>query len=253
MKATPLILVLLLVTSCANQTRIHIFNEGFDSAAVSDLANLLAENGFDARPNELPVPASIPRHTVIFPALVQDFALVESIEAILIEAGYDKPRLIRQSEANHFFSTANIGIYLINPDAEFDPVANINDPYSLENEGSRGADEGIALTYNYFSECPRGSEAQSELNLYPGGTAIVEEFSWDEGREEEISTLHEAEWSVENSMLSVNLFSAGELQFSITEHKGSNWQGSYEGLTLVAIDSTADFEFCNYTHLRYVN
>ena len=237
--------ILGLLTACTSQTQVHIFTVEIEEPEINQLSNLLEEKGFDVRPNSLPVPTRITRHTVIFPAIVQDFSIVELIESTMDYAGYPDARLILESEANHFFSTNNIGIYLINPNFDYVSENSGVDPYSL------GGKDDNRLTYNYFSECPGASEAQSELNLYPSGTAILEEFVWAEDTRQEVSYIHDGDWLADSSSVKIDIFGKGELRFSIEEHSGTNWFGPYEGITLVNQHSTMDIERCNYTHLKY--
>lgn len=218
-----------------------------EDSEITRLSNLLEEAGFDARPNKLPVPASVMRHTVIFPAIVQDFSTIELVESVMENAGYAEPRLVLESEANHHYSTDNIGVYLVNPNFEGTAASLIEDPYALGSEGAH------PLSYNYFSECPDGSEAQSELNLYPSGVAILEEFIWDEESNREENVLHDGEWEADSTTVAVAIFGEGELLFSIKEHTGSDWFGPYEALTLVNQGSTMDIEHCDYTYLDHLN
>lgn len=239
-------LILVLLVGCATQTQIHIFSLGVEDNKIAQLVSLLEEGGFDVRPNSLPVPPNIVSHTVIFPAIVQDFAMVELIESAMTEAGYPKTQLVLESQSNHSYSTDNIGIYLVNPDFEGTYASLVGDPYSL------GDDEDASLTYNYFSECPKGSEAQSELNLYPSGVALLEEFIWDEGGNQEINKVYDGEWVSNSTHVEIDFFENGELNLSITEHTGSNHFGPFEALTLVAQDSTMKIERCDYTYLDYL-
>lgn len=242
----PIYLFLAILAGCASQPRVHIFSLGVDASEVARLTQLLEEAGFDARPNTLPVPPNVVRHTVIFPALVQDFAMVELVESTMTTAGYDRPRLVLESESNHYYSTDNIGVYLVNPDFEGTAASLVADPYLL------GGDEANSLSYNYFSECPDDSEAQSELNLYPSGVAILEEFVWDDKSNTEVNVLHDGEWSADSNTVQVSIFEEGELLYSIKEHTGSDWYGPYEALTLVHEHSTMDIEGCNYTYLDHL-
>lgn len=247
MTKLPIILVLGLLAGCASHTRIHVFSLGVEDSEIAHLSDLLEDAGFDVQPNSLPVPPGFIRHTVIFPAIVQDFATVELIESTMAQAGYPNARLILESEANHSYSTENIGVYLVNPDFEGTAASLIKDPYSL------GDEDASSLTYNYFSECPEGSETQSELNLYPQGVAILEEFIWDDANDKEISVIHDGEWATNSSSVMIDLFDNGELRFSIKEHTGSDWFGPYKALTLVNQYSTMDIERCDYTHLDHLD
>ncbi len=240
-------IVFLLLIGCTTQTEVHIFSLGIGDEEILLLSSLLEDSGFSARPNTLPVPPSVVRHTVIFPALVQDFATIELVEAAMQQAGYPNARLIRETQANHSYSTNNIGVYLVNREYRHIQAAAIEDPFAL------GGASATALTYNYFSECAQGSESQSELNLYPGGVALLEEFVWDEANNEELSIVHEGEWSSDSSTVDVRLFGNGEIAFSIKEHTGSDWFGPFEATTLVSIGSTLEFESCDYTHLRHLD
>lgn len=240
-----LVLILGFLTSCASRTQIHVFSLGMEANEISQLASLLEEDGFDVRPNSLLVPPNIVRHTIVFPAIVQDFATVELIESIMAKAGYPRTRLILEEESNHYYSTNNIGIYLVNPDFDKSYASLVDDPYSL------GGDEATPLTYNYFSECPKGSEAQSELNLYPSGVALLEEFIWDEEKNQEMNQIHEGEWSTDSRSVRINFFDKGELNLSIEDHSGTNHFGPFKGLTLAVQNSTLDIERCNYTYLDY--
>lgn len=242
-----LLLIVLFISGCASPTQVHIFSMGVDQGQIEYLGKLLEEKGYNVIPNELPVPASITRDTVIFPAIVQNFATVQLVESAMHDAGFRKVRLIRETEANHSYSTNNIGVYLVNPDSNASVASTIEDPYSLG--GSKATD----FTFNYFSECSEGSIAQSELNLYPGGTAILEEFIWNENEGQEIVVTHDGEWSSEFNTVRVNYFDEGEQHFSISKHEGSNRFGPYEGITLVSTFSSIGIESCNYTHLRYLD
>lgn len=239
--------ILLLFASCASQPQVHIFSLGVGDAQVAHLSSLLEDVGFNAQPNTLPVPPSVLRHTVIFPAIVPNFAIVELIESTLETAGYPRPRLVLETDANHYYSSDNIGVYLVDPDFEGTAADLLADPYAL------GGEDATPLSYNYFSECPKGSEAQSELNLYPSGMAILEEFVWDEKSQEEISVLHDGEWESDSAEVRLSLFRQGELRFSITEHTGSDWFGPFEALTLVSQSSTMDIERCNYTYKNHTD
>lgn len=238
-------LSILLLAGCASQTQVHIFSLGVEEGKVEQLGNLLNEAGFSAQPNSLPVPGRIRRHTVIFPAIVQDFATIELVESVMETAGYPEAQLILETEANHYYSTNNIGVYLISPDFAGSAASLIADPYAL------GGADATPLTYNYYSECPDGSEAQSELNLYPSGVALLEEFVWDDDDNREISIVHDGEWESDSSTVEVNIFDGGQLLFGIEEHTGSNWFGPYQGLTLRNQHTTMDIEHCDYTHLEY--
>lgn len=242
-----LVCYLLLLAGCTSQPKIHIFSLAVEESDISELSNLLDEAGFDARRTDLPVPPSVMRHTVIFPAIVQDFSTVELIETVLETAGFSQPRLVLESEANHYYSTDNIGVYLVNPDFEGSAASLLADPYALGDQDSN------SLSFNYFSECPDGSEAQSELNLYPSGVAILEEFVWDEETNREVNILHDGEWESDSATVAVSIFGEGELHFLIKEHTGSDWYGPYEALTLVSQNSTMDIEPCDYTHLDHLD
>lgn len=232
-----------LLIGCASEPRIHIFSLGIEESEVVQLSRMLDQAGFDARVNALPVPSHLFKHTVIFPAIVEDFTNIELVESTLEKAGYANPRLILESESNHHYSTDNIGVYLINPDFEGTAASLLADPYAL------GKEESNSLSYNYFSECPKGSEAQSELNLYPSNVAILEEFIWDEESNDEKSILHDGEWSADSQTVEISLFKQGELRFAINRHSGSDWFGPFEGLTLVNEYSTVNIESCDYTYL----
>lgn len=239
-------LILVLSVGCASRTQVHIFSRGVEDNKIIQLSNLLEEKGFDARPNLLPVPANFFRHTVIFPAIVQDFAMVELIESAMDEAGYPRANLVLEQQSNHSYSTDNIGIYLVNPDFEGSYASLVGDPYSL------GDGEAAPFTYNYFSECPKGSEAQSELNLYPSGVAILEQFIWDEADNQERNIVYDGEWASNPPLVEIDFFDEGILNLSIKEHTGSNHFGPFEALTLVAQDSTMKIERCDYTYLDYL-
>lgn len=235
------------VSGCASPTKVHIFSVGINQKQIESLSNLLEVKGYKVIPNQLPVPASIVRDTVIFPAIVKDFATVQIVESAMHDAGFRDIRLIRESEANHSYSTNNIGVYLINPASKSPLDSIIEDPYSL------GGSEGTELTYNYFSECPEGSIAQSELNLYPGGAAILEEFIWDERKGQEKVVSHDGEWLSDSRSVRVDYYEEGEQHFSISNHEGSNRFGPFKGLTLINIFSSISVESCNYTHLHYLD
>ena len=238
-------LSVLLLAGCASQTQVHIFSLGIEDSEIVYLSSLLTEEGFDVQPNALPVPDRIFRHTVIFPAIVQDFAMVEMVESAMERAGYPNAQLILETEANHYYSTDNIGVYLVNSDFEGTAASLIENPYAL------GGTDATPLTYNYFSECPDGSEAQSELNLYPSGVVLLEEFVWDDEDNREVSVVHDGEWKSDSSSVEIHIFDGGELRFSIEERRGSNWFGPYEGLTLKNQHTTMDITHCDYTHLEY--
>lgn len=242
-----IIIVFLLLVGCTSQTEVHIFSLGIDDEQILRLSGLLEDSGFSARPNTLPVPPSVVRHTVIFPALVQDFAIIELVEAAMQQAGYPNANLIRETQANHSYSTNNIGVYLVNREFRHSQAAAIEDPFAL------GGANATPLTFNYFSECAKGSESQSELNLYPGGVALLEEFVWDETNNEELSIVHEGEWRSDSSTVDVTLFGNGEIAFFIKEHTGSDWLGPFEATTLVSTSSTLNFESCDYTHLKHLD
>ncbi len=232
----------LLLIGCSAQPAVHIFSLGVKAEDVEALSSQLKEAGFDARPNSLPVPTSLIEHTIVLPAIVQDFATIELIESTLESAGYPDPRLIVESESNHYYSTDNIGVYLINPDFEGTAADLIAAPYAL------GDEESNPLSYNYFSECPEGSEAQSELNLFPSGVAILEEFVWNETTNTEESMIHDGEWVADASTVEISLFGEGQLLYSITQHEGADFFGPYKALTLVHEQSTMNIEACNYTY-----
>lgn len=244
-KSFALVLIVGIITSCASRTQVHVFSAGVDQQDVIQLSLLLEEQGFDARPNALPVPPNIAKHTVIFPAIVQDFATVELVESTMEAAGYSRARLVLEEEENHSYSTDNIGIYLVSPDYVYSAIDEVGDPYAL------GGDDATSLTYNYFSECPEKSEAQSELSLFPSGVALIEEFRWDENSGTEVNVIHDGQWRLEASIIQVDMFEKGELRFSLNEHTGTNWNGPFEALTLMNEFSSFDDEPCNYTHLSY--
>ncbi|GAB5540229.1 MAG: hypothetical protein Salg2KO_23320 [Salibacteraceae bacterium] len=235
-----------MLIGCSSQPSVHIFSLGIEEKDVESLSTRLEEAGFNAKPNSLPVPPSLYKHTVIFPAIVQDFATIELIESTMASAGYPDPRLVLESELNHYYSTDNIGVYLVNPDFEGTAADLVSDPYAL------GDEESNPLSYNYFSECPDNSEAQSELNLFPSGVAILEEFVWDETTNTEESVIHDGEWVSDSSTVEVSIFGKGQLFYSIMEHKGSDFFGPYEALTLVHKQGTMDIEACNYTYLDHL-
>lgn len=238
-------LSLLLLVGCASRTQVHIFSLGMDTREIEHLSSLLAEEGFDVRPNSLPVPGGFFRHAVIFPAITQNFSMVEQVKSAMGKAGYSNAQMILETEANHYYSTNNIGVYLINPDFKGSAASLIQHPLAL------GGADATPLTFNYFSECPEGSEAQSELNLYPSGVAILEEFIWHDEDNREISVMHDGEWKSDSSSVEIDIFGSGELRFSIEEHIGSNWFGPYKGLTLKNQLNTMDIEQCDYTHLEH--
>ncbi|NKB33661.1 MAG: hypothetical protein GKR91_11240 [Pseudomonadales bacterium] len=243
-KLTTFLFVLLL-SGCVSRTQVHIFSLGVEDEEISRLSSLFNDEGFEARPNELPVPGSIFRHTVIFPAIVQDFAIVELVESAMERAGYLNSQLILETEANHYYSTDNIGVYLVNPDFKGSDTSLVANPYLL------GGEDSTPLTYNYYSECPEGSEAQSELNLYPAGVVLLEEFIWSDEDNREVSVVHDGEWESDSSSVEISIFEGGELRFSIEEHSGSNWFGPFQGLTLKSQYSSMEIEQCDYTHLIY--
>ncbi|MDA1370278.1 MAG: hypothetical protein O2971_05905 [Proteobacteria bacterium] len=87
------------------------------------------------------------------------------------------------------------------------------------------------MTHNYFSECDE-PEAQSELNLYPGGAAILEEFVWDEDSNSEESIIYDGEWREADSLVILELFDREETRFSINPKEGENNIGAYAGVEL---------------------
>jgi len=235
----------LILNACASGPKVHIFSLGVAPEEISMLADTLESQGYDAQPNSLPVPPTMVKNTLIVPAIVQDFATIEAIESAIVSTGFDEAFLVLESDSNHSYSTNNIGIYLVNPENDYVSPTTEYDPYAL------GVEESVPLAFNYFSECAKGSQAQSELNLYPAGVAILEEFIWDEVNGVEVSKLNDGQWQAGSTTVDVEIFDAGIIQFQIHQYEGSNWLGPYEAITLVNQQSTLDSESCDYTYLRY--
>lgn len=236
-----------LVTTCTVPTQVHVFSLGVEKAQVEAFVEQLDEAGFAARAVSLPVPASINRHTIIYPAIVQDFAVVDQIESAMAQAGYPDSRLIRETEANHIYSTENIGVYLVNPD--YDPIAAADqvNPYAL------GDSDASGLSYLYYSECPQGSEAQFELSLFPSGVAVLEEFYWDEEQGRERTRLFDGEWQPVEQSLTLELFELGTTGFSISRFDGEDRYGPFEGLMLIdEAEGLAGKERCNFGYKNYL-
>ena len=240
-----LVVLLFLMTGCLSKPQVHIFTAGIEESEIEELSDLLVIEGIRVNPSSLPVPRQIRKHTIIFPALVKDFTMVELVKSTMAEAGYTDAQLIFETEGNHHYSTDNIGVYLVNPDFKRIDANRLSDPFAI------GGEDAMDLTFNYFSECPQGSEAQSELNLFPSGVVLLEEFVWDDKRNREDSIVHDGEWESDFETVYLHFFNGGELRYSIEKHSGTNRFGQFQGLTLKNSYSTMNIENCDYTYRKY--
>ncbi|PCH62341.1 MAG: hypothetical protein COC19_03030 [SAR86 cluster bacterium] len=217
-----------------------MFSAAIELDTIAALTEVLEDQGFRVTVNSLPIPASIHSPTIIFPPLVQDMSRVDTIQAAMQNAGFEQVRLIYNTQGNHFYSTENIGVYLLSADSPL-PERNLDST-------ALGGSDASKISHVYYSEC---ADSESELNLFPGGVVLLEEFVWDERNEREHSIIYDGQWQEIDAAIVLDLYDDGELYFNIVEQTGSDRYGEFKGLTLVNQLKNAELNHCNYTYLDY--
>lgn len=227
-----------LLFSCATQHELHVFNQGFTETEVEELVLLLESSGFNPQINTLPVPREIRRSSIIYPPIVQNIEDIELLQRILSDVGYGEVQLNYETVGEHYYTTENIGLYLVNPQYR-----------ETEQTPPQGQEEtGIRLSHVYYSEC---DSLEGELSLFPEGVAILEVFDWNERTNRERSQQFDGEWDNSENELAVTLFDGDALTFAIDEFRGSDSYGRFYGINLKsratqAIVGSCDFRFISY-------
>ena len=88
---------------------------------------------------------------------------------------------------------------------------NFEDPLQESDEH-----ESLELSGIYYSDC---GDLESELSLFAQGVGIVEVFEWDDRANEERSTTFDGEWTATDSIVALNLFDIGKIEFEASELK----------------------------------
>lgn len=238
MRKLPLIVAILILQACNSGPAVHVYERGYGKAQLSLVADALQGSGYNARPNPIAVPATIRRNSIIYPAIVEDFQTIESLRHTLELQGLGEFQLLHRREGGHRYSTDNIGVYLVNPEAAGATVEAGTD----ENNG------GLQLARLYYSDC---SAYEADLSLFPGGSAILQSYNIDFDDKDEEVEIHDGQWQQHNAILQIDFFDAGQIVYQIREFHGRDDYGRHYGIDLKILQNTASIENCDFRFLSY--
>lgn len=226
----------LLMASCATRHEVHIFNKGYSSEEIGEVAHTLNELGFSVRPNDLDIPKQISRTAIIYPPIVQDFASIETVRNSLSKIGISNVDLIYETQGEHFYSTENIGLYLVNPD------------YVEPQEQEKGLSPAQNLSRTYYSNC---DDLEAQLNLFPAGAAILQVFEWNDTENRERTYVLDGEWDTSENRLAFELFSGGTIEYVVSEFIGRDDYGRFYGIDLESDENTSELQPCDFRYITY--
>ena len=221
---------------CATRHEVHIFNQGYSSAKVSQVTAALDDAGFKTKPNHLAVPDQITRTSIIYPPIVQDFTGIDSVKDALSGIGFSQIELIHETQGEHYYSSENIGLYLVKPG------------YVPQSDFEDKVDSKQNLSRIYYSNC---GDLEAQLNLYPAGAAMLELYDWNERTDREITIVVDGEWNAAETELVFGLFDGGEIIYSISEFEGRDNYGRFVGIDLDVLKNTTDQQSCNFRYISY--
>lgn len=233
-----ILLSLALLASCASRQQVHVFNEGYSDGDIAAVLTALRDSGFEPRRNELEVPEGIRTSSIIYPPIVQEFETVALLQDTLARLGHESVELIYETRSEHFYSTENIGLYLVNPDY---------DPPEAQAE-SPDRNEGPILSRIYYSNC---DEVDAELSLLGQDTAILEIVEWNENTDRERATLFDGQWSRTESTVEFELFDGGRILFEYNEFDGRDDYGRFYGIDLISTANSSDLTSCDFRFITY--
>ena len=238
MKPLYILIAIATLASCATRQDVHVFNQGYSDTEVQAVVAALRESGFRPRPNALAVPDGIRASSIIYPPIVEDFNTVALLRDTLSAAGHPKLELIYETRGEHFYSTENIGLYLVNPDYTKPEEKNSSDQLS----------ESPVLSHIYYSNC---ETVEAELSLFGQSTALLEVIEWSERTGRERSRVFDGQWSRTDSTLTFELFDEGEMVFGYSEFDGKDDYGRFYGIDLVSIENNSELATCDYRYVTY--
>jgi hypothetical protein len=233
-----LTVVLLALLSCSSGPAVHVFDRGYGDEQVSAIADSLQAAGYKALPNPIAVPASIRRNSIIYPVIVEDFRTIETLQHTLEQQGLGDFQLIHLGEGGHRYSTENIGVYLINPDAT-------NSTRAAATAADNG---GLQLSRLYYSNC---SAYEADLSLFAGGSAILQSYSIDYSDNDEETRIYDGQWQQQDARLQLDFFDAGQILFEIREFRGRDDYGRFYGIDLHTAENSASLDSCDFRFLTY--
>lgn len=223
---------------CNAGPAIHVYERGYGDIELISIADALQAAGYNARPNPIAVPASIRRNSIIYPAIIEDFRTIESLQQSLELQGLGKFQLIHRGEGGHRYSTKNIGVYLVNPEA----TGNADESGTGEDNG------GLQLSRLYYSDC---SAYEADLSLFAGGSAILQSYRIDFEANDEDVQVHDGQWQQHNSTLQIDFFDAGQIHYEIREFRGRDDYGRHYGIDLKTLQNNASIDECDFRFLTY--
>jgi len=238
MKKLVFTIICLWQTSCAFRQDVHIFNQGYAPEEIGKVVRVLDELGFDARPNNLNIPEEISRTSIIYPPIVQNFATIDTVRNSLSEIGFPNIELIYKTQGEHYYSTENIGLYLVNP--------SYNQPD--DKNSSEESNSGPQISRIYYSDC---GNIEAELNLFPQGAAILEIYEWNERTKREQTQQIDGEWSISQSQVIIDLFDGRSIVFGFREFSGRDDYGRYYGIQLENANNSTDITSCDFRYITY--
>lgn len=229
------LLSLLLLVSCVSDQQVHLFSKGVSQEELVRVGEALQESGFEVRPNALEIPGQIARNTIIYPPVIGDPAILDALQSSLAKVGFPNTELVYGTLGEHYYSTDNIGLYLVNTD--FVEQTEMND-----------GNESLELVGIYYSDC---DETESELSLFAQGVGILEVFVWNEKANEERSTPFDGEWTVTGSTVALNLPDLGSIEFEVSEFEGRDDYGRYHGVRLESLRNESVLANCDFQFVTY--
>ncbi len=184
------------------------------------------------------MPEGIYRSSIIYPPIVEDPQSLDQLRDSLVPLGIPEPELIYETRGEHFYSTENIGLYLVNP--------NYVAPESIADSTQQGA--GPTLSHIYYSNC---ADVDAELSLFGENAAILELVEWNERTQREQSTQFDGLWQAMESTIRFELFDAGTILFEFSEFDGRDDYGRFYGIDLVSIENDSELATCDFRFITY--
>lgn len=238
MKKSLLPIALVILTSCTARQDVHVFNLGYSDAEVQTVMAALQESGFRPHANSLAVPDGIHSSSIIYPPIVENFETVSLLRDTLASTGHAQLELIYETRGEHFYSTENIGLYLVNPEYSEPVPQTSSDPQGQHPE----------LSHVYYSNC---EDVEAELSLLGQDAAVLEVIEWSERTQRERSTVFDGQWSRSDSTLEFELFDEGKIIFSYSEFDGRDDYGRFYGIDLVNIENLSELASCDFRYVTY--
>jgi len=224
--------------SCTSRQVVHVFNQGYTPEEIGKVVHVIDGLGFDARLNHLEIPNQLSRTSIIYPPIVQRLSTIDTMRDSLSEIGFNDIELIYETQGEHYYSTENIGLYLLNP----------NYVRPVENDRSEESYPGPRLSRIYYSDC---DSIEAELSLLPQGTAILEIYVWNERIDREQTQLIDGEWSITDNNIVFDLFDEGSIEFDFSEFSGRDDYGRYYGIHLEIEYNSTNLLSCDYRYISY--